>query len=241
MARGRRDVARDPSNRVSGKPAAVALGRSLFFEPRCRRTARWPAPPAVMPALDFSDGKSRGRGFAPLDRNTPSVLNAGLHRWFGWDGAQDNLWAQSVRPLLDRREMGASPEHVAGLLRSDAQLARGYAAAFGAPPGADDEALTVDAGKALAAYQETLVSARTPFDAFRDALARGDRRAAARYPPDAQRGLRFSSAAATAPSAISGRTSRMASSATSAFPTSSLPGWSTKAATAAYASCARAA
>ncbi len=163
----------------------------LFFEPRLSKNGAVACATCHVPALDFSDGKSRGRGFAPLDRNTPSVLNAGLHRWFGWDGAQDNLWAQSVRPLLDRREMGASPEHVAGLLRSDAQLARGYAAAFGAPPGADDESLTVDAGKALAAYQETLVSARTPFDAFRDALARGDRRAAARYPPDAQRGLRI--------------------------------------------------
>jgi cytochrome c peroxidase len=48
----------------------------------------------------------------------------------------------------------------------------------------------VDIGKALAAFQETLVTGRTPFDDFRDALARGDQEAAARYPQAAQRGLR---------------------------------------------------
>src|SRR5207237_9581060 len=45
-----------------------------------------------------------------------------------------------------------------------------------------------DVGKALAAFQETLVSGRTPFDDFRDTLERGDAAAAARYPPAAQRG-----------------------------------------------------
>jgi cytochrome c peroxidase len=47
----------------------------------------------------------------------------------------------------------------------------------------------VDVAKALAAYQETLRSGRTPFDAFRDAVQRGDRAAAAVYPLAAQRGL----------------------------------------------------
>src|SRR4030095_1792521 len=64
-----------------------------------------------------------------------------------------------------------------------------YALAFDHPPPADDETALVDAGKALAAYQETLNSERTPFDAFRDALARGD--VAAGYPVAAQRGLRL--------------------------------------------------
>ena len=49
----------------------------------------------------------------------------------------------------------------------------------------------VNLAKALAAYQATLVSPRTPFDDFRDALARGDTVAAARYPLAAQRGLRL--------------------------------------------------
>ena len=49
----------------------------------------------------------------------------------------------------------------------------------------------MDAAKALAAFQETLWSARTPFDDFRDALARGDAAAAARYPEAARRGAQL--------------------------------------------------
>ena len=65
------------------------------------------------------------------------------------------------------------------------------AACLGAPPPADDDALVADIGKALAAFQETLVTGRSAFDDFRDALARGDRRVAALYPMAAQRGLRL--------------------------------------------------
>jgi cytochrome c peroxidase len=144
------------------------------------------------PEKSFTDGRKLGMGLAEVDRNTPSLLNMRAHRWFGWDGASDNLWAQSIRPMLDPREMGVTERHVAELIRNDADLACRYRKAFGAPPApANDEVVMVDAGKALAAFQETLVSGRTPFDEFRDALARGDQKAAARYPEDAQRGLRI--------------------------------------------------
>ena len=47
------------------------------------------------------------------------------------------------------------------------------------------------AAKALAAFQETLVSPRTSFDDFRDALASGDAAGQARYPAAAKRGLKL--------------------------------------------------
>jgi cytochrome c peroxidase len=119
------------------------------------------------------------------------VTNVRTQRWFGWDGANDSLWAQSVRPILDSRELRASAAHVAKFMRSDRDLSCRYRRAFGSAPGPDDERVLVDAGKALAAFQETLVSGRTAFDEFRDALARGDRAAAGRYPEAAQRGLRI--------------------------------------------------
>ncbi|MBC7940741.1 MAG: hypothetical protein H7Z19_13405, partial [Chitinophagaceae bacterium] len=55
----------------------------------------------------------------------------------------------------------------------------------------DDVALAVGLAKALAAWQATRVSPRTPFDDFRDAVLRGNSVAAARYPLPAQRGLRL--------------------------------------------------
>jgi cytochrome c peroxidase len=113
------------------------------------------------------------------------------HRWFGWDGGNDNLWSQSIRPLLDAREMGASERHVAQLLRNDADLSCAYAWTFGHAPPADDEAVMMDMGKALAAFQETLTSGRTPFDDFRDAVARNDWKAAVAHPESARRGAKI--------------------------------------------------
>ena len=66
-----------------------------------------------------------------------------------------------------------------------------HGAAFGADLPVDDLELVVQLAKALAAYQASLRSPRTAFDRFRDALVRGDRPAAARYPLVAQRGLRL--------------------------------------------------
>ena len=179
-------LGRDPSNRVSGKKEAIALGEKLFFEPRLSGTGSVLCATCHAPFRAFQDGRARAFGLQEVDRNTLTVLNVRFYRWFGWDGANDSLWSQSLRPLLDAREMNASTAHVAGAVRS--LFAKEYESAFGSKPPADDEQILVDVGKALAAFQETLVSGRTPFDDFRDALARGE---PGNYPASAQRGLKI--------------------------------------------------
>ena len=176
---------RDPSNRVSGKPAAIALGEKLFFEPRLSGTGSVLCATCHAPFRAFQDARARGFGLQEVDRNTPTVLNSGFYRWYGWDGANDSLWSQSIRPLLDAREMSASAGHVARVMREI--FPADYEKAFGRKPPADDE-LLVDVGKALAAYQETLVSGRTPFDDFRDSL---EKKNPSGYPQAAQRGLKI--------------------------------------------------
>jgi cytochrome c peroxidase len=176
---------RDPSNRVSGKREAIVFGEKLFFEPRLSGTGSVLCATCHAPWRQFQDGRARAFGLQEVDRNTPSVLNVSFYRWYGWDGAHDSLWSQSLRPLLDPREMSASPAHVAGVVRRI--FAADYAAAFGRPVPEDDEAVLVDAAKAMAAFQETLVSGRTPFDDFRDSLASSG---PSDYPMAARRGLR---------------------------------------------------
>ena len=180
---------RDPSNRVSGKPEAVALGERLFFEPRLSGSGSVLCASCHVPFRAFQDGRPRGFGLQEVDRNTPSVFNVGQYRWYGWDGGHDSLWSQSIRPLLDPREMHATAAHVGSTVRK--LYSREYESVFGRQPPASDEELLVDVGKALAAFQETLVSGRTPFDDFRDALAAGDVQATKNYPQAAQRGLKI--------------------------------------------------
>jgi cytochrome c peroxidase len=182
-------AAKDPSNRVSGNRAAIAWGAKLFGDARLSIDGRVSCASCHDAKRGFTDGLARGKGLVGVDRNTPTVANVRLNRWFGWDGAGDSLWAQSLRPMLDPREMGSDVARIAATVRRTPDLASGYRKAFGAAPSSDDDMLATDVAKALAAFQETILTGRTPFDDFRDALARGDRAAAARYPLMAQRGL----------------------------------------------------
>ena len=181
----------DPSNRASGNPEAIAFGERLFFEPRLSPSGKVLCATCHAPFRGWQDSRVRAFGLAQADRNTPSLINVRHNRWFGWDGAGDSLWAQSIRPILEAREMGGSQAGAAALVRGDPELSCRFEKSFGAPPPASDRALLAGIGKALAAFQETLVAGRAPFDDFRDALDRGDRAAAARYPMAARRGLRI--------------------------------------------------
>jgi cytochrome c peroxidase len=183
---------RDPSNRASGTEAGIELGERLFFDSRLSATGVVSCATCHVPQRNWTDGRKRGVGLGTGERNTLGLTNVRLQRWFGWDGAGDSLWSQSVRPILQPAEMGGTARQVAGLVRGDRDLACRYERAFGGPPSpVDDEAVLVDVAKALAAFQETLSSGRTAFDEFRDALARGDDTSATRYPVAAQRGLKI--------------------------------------------------
>jgi len=154
-------LARDPANAQDGRAQAIALGRRLFFDPSLSAEGDLSCASCHDPATAFQDGRRTPKYGT---RNTPSLLDVAQQRWFGWGGASDSLWAASLAPMSSANEMG--------------------------PPRLDSATL-IQHAKALAAYQATLVSPRTTFDAFRDALARGDSRAAAAYPLAAQRGLRI--------------------------------------------------
>jgi cytochrome c peroxidase len=182
----------DPSNRVSGNRDAVVFGELLFFEPRLSIGGSFSCSTCHVPERNWTDNRTRGAAAAEVNRNTPTLMNIRQGHWFGWDGGADSLWAQSIRPILDPRELGASPRLVAELVRNDEQLACRYRKTFGAAPSAtDDERVLVDVGKALAAFEETLESPSTPFDQFRNALERGEPVRPWRYSETAQRGLKI--------------------------------------------------
>ena len=182
----------DPSNRVSGRRDAIELGQRLFFDPRLSVNGKFSCGTCHVPERNWTDNRVRGVAAAEVDRNTPTLMNVRLGQWYGWDGGADSLWSQSIRPILDRRELGATPRHVADLMRQDEDLSCRYRRAFGAAPSpADDEEVLVNVGKILAAFQETFETPPTPFDRFRNALARGEALKAGLYSEAAQRGLRI--------------------------------------------------
>ena len=184
-------IERDPTNRVSGTPAAIAFGRRLFFEPRFSPSGYISCVACHQPDRSFTDNLPRARGLAPVDRNAPALHNLRLQRRFGWGGSSDSLWMASLRPILDEREIGGSAEKVARVIRTGDGVACRYRAAFGADPARQSaETVLVNVGKALAAYEETLATGRTAFDEFRDAVTRGEP-SPQTYPLAARRGLKL--------------------------------------------------
>ena len=177
----------DPRNEASGKREAIELGQRLFFDTRLSGNGRVSCGTCHVPERNWTDNRTRGMAAAEVDRNTPTLMNVRLGRAFGWKGSSRELWAQSTRPMLDARELAASAAHVAKLMREDEQLACRYRKTFGTSPSASDDEVLANVGKVLAAFQETFETPPTPFDRFRNALARGE---TSSYPDAARRGLR---------------------------------------------------
>jgi cytochrome c peroxidase len=182
----------DPTNRASGKREAIELGMHLFFDQRLSGKGTVSCGTCHVPERNWTDNARRGTGMAEMDRNTPTLMNLHGARWYGWDGAADSLWFMSLRPILDERELAATPDHVARLVRTDDQLSCRYRKVFGDPPSPSDaDAVLAGVAKALAAFQETLMSGATPFDNFRDALAKGAPESSWNYSEPARRGLKL--------------------------------------------------
>jgi cytochrome c peroxidase len=185
-------VSADPRNPVSGKREAVEFGERLFFDQRLSGNGKFSCGTCHIPERNWTDNRTRGAAIAEVNRNTPTLMNLRLASRFGWDGATDSLPAQSIRPILDPRELGANARHVAELLRKDEQLSCRYRRTFGAAPSAsDDNTVLADVGRALAAFVETFETPPTPFDRFRTALAKGEPIRPWIYSEAAQRGVRL--------------------------------------------------
>lgn len=178
----------DPSNRVSGNARAIELGRKLFVDPILSIDNTVSCASCHAPENAFTTNDPRPTGRTLLDRNSPSLRNIAGLRWYGWGGKSDSLWAASIHPITAPEEMANTAANMAATLAASDYEGE-YEAIFGQLLGHDPQAVLVNIGKALAAYQETLLTRATPFDRFRNALEAKDFERASEFPREAQLGL----------------------------------------------------
>jgi cytochrome c peroxidase len=145
-------------------PAKIALGRRLFEDKALSATGTIACASCHDPRLSFSDGEPTGSGITGrrLARHTLSLWNAAFSPLLFWDGRASSLEDQIGFPVEHPDEMGSTLDAAAGRLAGEESYRRAFAAAFPQSP----EIAPRTIARALAAYERTLVSPPTRFDAW---------------------------------------------------------------------------
>lgn len=191
----------DPSNKVANNEAAAEFGHALFFDRRLSGDDTVACASCHRPELSYTDGLTLAVGTSLGPRHTPSLLGVSHSPWFYWDGRKDSQWAQALAPLEAGHEHNTDRTSVALLISNDPVYRVTYQEIFGdletslpqlqASPLGDTEkrqnwdslepvvqkqinAIFVNVGKALAAYQRKIQPGRSRFDEFADSLASPD-------------------------------------------------------------------
>jgi cytochrome c peroxidase len=144
-------------------PERVALGRKLYFDTRLSRDGTVSCATCHDVSRGFTDQRnvSEGVGDQLGRRNAPTTLNALFFQTQFLDGRAPTLEEQAKLPIVNAIEMGQpdGPTAVAAIA-GDAEYVRMFQAAYGRAPNYDD------VGRAIAAFERTLVFLDSPFDRF---------------------------------------------------------------------------
>ncbi len=190
----------DPSNRYANDAQAAAWGEKLFFDTRFSVNGQVACGTCHLPQLGFQDGLPLGKGVGQTGRRTMPIAGTAYSPWLFWDGRKDSQWAQALGPLESAVEHGSSRTQYAHLIAT--AYRDEYEAIFGPLPdltglpaaagpvdnpsartawegmsAAGQEAVNqifVNIGKAIAAYERTLLPQPTRFDAYVQAAVAGD-------------------------------------------------------------------
>ncbi|WP_026380249.1 cytochrome-c peroxidase [Afifella pfennigii] len=143
----------------------VELGKMLYFDPRLSSSQILSCNTCHNLGLAGTDLQrtSVGHGWQRGPRNAPTVFNAVFNIAQFWDGRAEDLKAQAVGPIQAAVEMNATPDHVVKVLNSMQEYKDRFALAF---PGEEDPIQLGNVGKAIEAFEVTLVTPASPFDQF---------------------------------------------------------------------------
>ena len=146
-------------------PERVKLGRLLFFDPRISLDGTVSCSKCHQPSLYGTDALAKPIGVKDREnpRNAPTVLNAALQLAAHWRGDRVNVEDQATKALIGPPSFG-EPDFQAAMAKIKAipSYPEMFRQAF---PGGQDPITPENWGKAIGAYERTLVTP-SPFDAY---------------------------------------------------------------------------
>ena len=151
--------------------AKVELGKMLYMDPRLSSTGTVSCNSChnVMEGGDDSRPVSMGVNGQTGGRSAPTVWNAAFYSVQFWDGRANLLEDQAKGPITNPIEMGMK-DH--GQAMDVVKSMPGYKAPFEAAFGKDSINI-VNAAKAIAAFERTLITPNSAYDRF----VKGDKKA----------------------------------------------------------------
>jgi len=142
-------------------PAAVELGKKLFFDPRLSKSGFISCNSCHNLSMGGTDNlkTSIGDHWQQGPINAPTVLNSSMNLAQFWDGRAKDLKAQAGGPIANPGEMGFTHELAIELLASIPAYQTEFKQVF--------KKDVIDIGQvtqAIAAFEETLVTPNSRFD-----------------------------------------------------------------------------
>jgi len=184
------DLPPDPTNAVADNPLAAVFGRELFFDTRFSVNGGISCATCHQPERHFTDGLPKGVAIGMSKRNTPSIVGTAYSPWLYWDGRRDSQWSQALSPLEDPNEHASNRLSVIAIVVEDKNYWRTYESLFGEASSVDT--MFANIGKAIAAFERTVMPTTSRFDEYVAAVVEGDsERQAALFSDDETRGLRL--------------------------------------------------
>lgn len=169
MAQDKEPVSPVPAPKAVN-PAAVELGKKLFFDPRLSKSGFISCNSCHNLSMGGSDNlkTSIGHNWQQGPINSPTVLNSRLNLAQFWDGRAKDLKAQAGGPIANPGEMAFTHELAVETLNSIPGYVKEFKDVFKVDKISIDEVTT-----AIAAFEETLVTPNARFDQWLD----GDKKA----------------------------------------------------------------
>ncbi|QCO10156.1 cytochrome-c peroxidase [Azospirillum brasilense] len=151
-------------------PGLVELGKKLYFDPRLSKSGFISCNSCHNLSMGGTDNlkTSVGHNWQQGPINSPTVLNSSLNVAQFWDGRALTLQEQAGGPIANPGEMGSTHALAVEVLRSIPEYQKEFAEVFG------ETTITIEeVTKAIAAFEETLVTPNSRFDQW----LKGDKKA----------------------------------------------------------------
>ena len=160
--------------------AKIRLGAQLYFDTRLSADNTISCATCHDPRTGWANPHPTDTGIRGQvgGRNSGSIIDAAYMRFQFWDGREPSLEGQALGPIHNPIEMGETLENVVAKLNAIPGYREQFQDVFGT------EANTGGIARAIAAFERTVVSGPSPYDAY----LLGDLSA---MTPEALRGMRL--------------------------------------------------